>query len=299
LEVPILVLNTLAQEADKIVKYGLTALVYSREVADALERQAAQAGATVEVHVKIDTGMHRVGVRPADAVAFFSWLSERPHLRTSGVMTHLASADEAHQDGFSQLQLERFESALTALRAADLCPPLIHAANTSATWRLPHARYDLVRLGLGLYGIDPSPDVTADTHDTRPAMRFVTQIIHTQVVEAGESVGYGRSWVAPSDRKIATIAAGYNDGFARFMSNGGEVLIHGQRCPIVGKVCMDVSMVDITDVDNAAVGDEVVLFGEQGGAAISVDELAARGHTISYELLCNISPRVRRIFVRQ
>jgi alanine racemase len=299
LKVPILVLNTLAQEADKIVKYDLTALVYSREVAAALERQATIADTTVSLHVKIDTGMHRVGVRPDDAVAFFEWLSERPRLRVGGVMTHLASADEAHQDGFSHKQLERFDATLAALRAAALCPPLIHAANTSATWRLPHARYGLVRMGLGLYGIDPSPDVASDVHDTQLAMRFVTQIIHTQLVEAGETVGYGRSWVAQTPRRIATIAAGYNDGFPRFMSNGGEVLIRGRRCPVVGKVCMDVSMVDVTDLDGASVGDEVVLFGPQGDQLITVDELAARGHTISYELLCNISPRVRRIFVRQ
>jgi alanine racemase len=154
-------------------------------------------------------------------------------------------------------------------------------------------------MGLGLYGIDPSPDVASDVHDTQLAMRFVTQIIHTQLVEAGETVGYGRSWVAQTPRRIATIAAGYNDGFPRFMSNGGEVLIRGRRCPVVGKVCMDVSMVDVTDLDGASVGDEVVLFGPQGDQLITVDELAARGHTISYELLCNISPRVRRIFVRQ
>jgi alanine racemase len=299
LQVPILVLNTLAEEADKIVRYGLTGLVYSKEVAEALARQAELAGVTVEVHVKIDTGMHRVGVRPEDAVALCAWIAAQPRLRLGGVMTHLSSADEAHQDGFSHMQLERFEQALAALDEAGLRPPLVHAANTAATWRLPEARYDMVRLGLGLYGLDPSPDVAADTHDTRPAIRFVTQIIHTQQVEPGESVGYGRSWTAQTTRKIATIAAGYSDGFPRFMSNGGEVLIRGKRCPVVGKVCMDVSMVDVTEIEGAAVGDEVVLFGVQGDARIDIDELAARGNTISYEILCNISPRVRRIFIRQ
>ena len=176
---------------------------------------------------------------------------------------------------------------------------VVHAANTSAAWRFPEATFDMVRLGLGLYGVQPSDDVARETRGTRPALKFSTRVVDVRPISKGESVGYGRTWRAERGGRLATIAAGYNDGLPRFMSNGGEVLIGGTRCPIVGNVCMDVAVVDVTDLDPPpSPGDEVVLFGSQGGATLTVDAIARRGHTISYEILCNVSPRVRRIFLR-
>jgi alanine racemase len=300
LNAPILVLNTLVDELDKIFHYDLTPVVYSRHVIDALCALSVERSAPIPVHLKIDTGMHRVGVSHAEAVELAQYIVAQPQLVLQGLMTHLASADDAAQDAFSTLQLERFEQVVAALHALDIHPSMLHASNTAASARrlrervAPRERRDLVRVGLGLYGLHPSPDVALDSPTLRPALEFVTKIIHLQNIEDGETVGYNRSWRASGTRRVATIAVGYNDGLPRFMSNGGHVLVHGQRCPIVGLVCMDATMIDVTDVPRAALGDEVILFNE----VLPIEEIARRGATISYELLCNISPRVRRIFTR-
>lgn len=309
LNLPILVTNALAPEADKLVKYQLTPLVYSHEVVDALARQLERFGARardaflsergVSVHLEVDTGMNRVGLKPAEVLPFARALLEYPRVRIAGVMTHLAAADDPDEDAFTRDQLRIFDAVLADLRGAGIDPGMVHVANTAGAWRFERAHYDAVRVGLGLYGLPPSEAVHADMQGVRDALRFSTRVIHLKTVPAGESVGYNRTWSAPATRRIATIAAGYNDGFPRFMSNGGHVLVGGVRCPVVGNVCMDVSMVDVTDAGDVRLGDEVVIFGPQGDAHLSVDEIARRGHTISYEILCNISPRVRRIFLRQ
>ncbi|MFU8805162.1 MAG: alanine racemase [Bradymonadaceae bacterium] len=296
--IPILVTNTLAAEADKIVKYDLIGLVYSLPVAEVLQRHAVHLDKVISVHVEIDTGMNRVGLKPSDVRAFVEAMKDFPNLRITGAMTHFAAADDATEDEFTELQLARFDAVLNELADLGVELETVHAANTAGAWRVPRASYDMVRIGLGLYGLHPGPDVETQAIETRPALRMTTRIIHVHEIDAGESVGYGRTWTAPEPTRLATIAVGYNDGFPRFMSNGGEVLIGEERCPVVGNVCMDVTMIDVSALDHVEVGDEVVLFGTQGSESISVDEWATRGSTINYELLCNISPRVRRIFVR-
>lgn len=305
LSVPILVTNTLATEADKIVKYGLTGLVYSMSVVEALNRHAVRRAKPIDVHIEVDSGMGRVGVSPDQALELARGIREMSHVRLTGLMTHLSSADEHDEDAYTLAQLKDFERVRQSLEGDGFVLDHVHAANTAAAWRFPQARYDLVRVGLGLYGFHPSQDVARAAHGTKPALQFSTQIIHIKTVHRGDSVSYGRRWKSPGTRIIATIAAGYNDGFSRFMSNGGVVLIGGVRCEVVGNVCMDVSMVDITEVPTAKVGDEVIIFGSQHEAGseheafLSVDEMADRGDTINYEVLCKISPRVRRIFVRE
>lgn len=306
---PILVTNALESEADKLVKYNLTPMVYSRRVVRAIveqierhnQRQRANTPqiTRLAVHLEVDTGMNRVGLKPEDTLEFAQWLQGFDAIKITGVMTHLAAADDPAEDAFTLGQLDIFNQCLRRLRAAGIDPGLVHAANTAAAWRFPQARYDAVRVGLGLYGLSPSDAVRLGADNPQSALSFSTRIIHLKDIAPGESVGYNRSWVSKSARKIATIAAGYNDGFPRFMSNGGEVLIGAQRCPVVGRVCMDVAMVDVSQLRHVEVGDEVVIFGGQGAEFISIDEIARRGETISYEILCNISPRVRRIFVRQ
>ena len=298
IEVPILVTNVRPGEVDKIAKYRLMPLVFDLEVVEALETEAAHREQTIDVHVEVDTGMNRLGIEPQDAVAFCREVANRPHLRLDGVMTHFAAADDPTEDDFTLAQIAAFDAVVKELTAAGLRPRVVHAANTAAAWRFPQAKYDMVRVGLGLYGVHPSPDVEARARDVRPSLQFATQIIFVKDVEPGETVGYGRTWKAPERRRIATVAIGYNDGFPRFMSNGGEVLVRGVRCPVVGNVCMDVSMVDVTDAPGASAGDEVVIFGSQGEQTITVEEVAARGGTINYEILTNVSPRVRRVFRR-
>ena len=302
IRLPILVTNVQAAEADKIVKYDLTALIYALPVARALQMQARRAGREVDVHLEIDSGMRRVGLRPEDAVAFGKKVAGMSGLRIGGVMTHLAAADDPNEDAFTHRQLDAFDGVLEGLRAAGVPTGVVHAANTAAAWRHRRARYSMVRVGLGLYGLHPSEAVGDVARGVRPALRFTTRILHLQHVEPGDTVGYGRTWRCEGQaRRLATIAVGYNDGFPRFLSNGGEVMVGGRRCPVVGNVCMDVAMIDVTDAGAVRVGDEVLLFGEStpGGPAIAVEEWAERGQTISYELLCRISPRVRRIFLTE
>lgn len=303
IELPILVTNVRPSETDKIVKYDLTALVSESAAVEALEREARRRKRTVSVHVEVDTGMNRLGIAPEGAVAFCKQIANSPHLKFDGVMTHFAVADDLREDAFTREQMARFEKVVEDLAEAEVVPRVVHAANTAAAWRFPSARYDMVRVGLGLYGIHPSPEVADEAKGIESALEFVTEITHVKTVMPGDSVGYGRMFRPTEPRRIATIAAGYNDGLPRYMSNGGPVLVRGVRCPIVGNVCMDVAMVDVTDVEGAAAGDEVVIFGrrvaEDGSVVeVSIDELAIRGDTISYEVLTNISPRVRRIFRR-
>lgn len=297
IDVPILVTNVRAPEVDKIVKYGLTPLISTVEVLGALDREATRRGATVDVHVEVDTGMNRLGLSPEDTLEFVERVRAAPSLSFAGIMTHFAAADDPAEDAFTREQIARFDAVLAELGAHGGRPTTVHAANTAAAWRFPEARYDMVRLGLGLYGVNPSEDVARESLGTRPALRFVTEVLAVKTVQAGDTVGYSRTWKADGVRRIATIAVGYNDGFPRFMSNGGEVLVRGKRCPVVGNVCMDVCMVDVTGVRGVRAGDEVVLFGEQRGVYLGPEELASRGGTINYEILTNVAPRVRRIFV--
>lgn len=296
IRVPVLVTNVLANEADKIVKYDLTALIYSRHVASALDRQAARRDAVIDVHVEIDSGMGRVGLHPDDAVDFLKFVAELENVRATGLMTHFAVADDPREDDYTRAQLERFDAVRAALAGEGFEFDTIHAANTAGVARFEEARYDMVRVGLGLYGYHPGEHGALDDA-LKPALKFSTRVVHLKWVEAGDSVSYGRTWKAPGKRRIATIAAGYNDGFSRYNSNGAEVLINGVRCPVVGTVCMDVSMVDVTGAD-VELGDEVVLFGESRDAYIGPEEVAARGDTIHYEVLCKVAPRVKRIFTR-
>ncbi len=299
LTLPILVTNALAHESDKLVRHQLTALVSSFHSARALAREARARSVRAQAHVEVDTGMRRAGFTLDDLPDLLEWLSGDEPIDVVGVMTHFAGADEAHHDSYTRTQITTFRRALALFDGADVPTGTVHAANTSAAWRFPDATFDMVRLGLGLYGVQPSEDVARETHGTRPALKFSTRIVDVRTISAGESVSYGRTWAAPRDGRLATIAAGYNDGLPRFMSNGGEVLIGGRRCSIVGNVCMDVAVVDVTDLEPPPEpGDEVVLFGTQGEQTLTVDAIAKRGHTISYEILCNVSPRVRRIFLR-
>lgn len=300
LMLPIVVTNARAAEADKLVKYDLEPLIYTRRVANALVRQARRRDCTVGIHLAIDTGMRRAGLDPSEAADFAATLVESSsRLRIEGVMTHFAVADMPAHDHFTTRQIDEFRRVVAELDARGIESGRVHAANTAAAWRFPEAHFDMVRVGLGLYGLHPSEAVGGESAEpVRPALRLTTRVLHVHEVEKGESVGYGRTWRAPSRRRLATLAAGYNDGFPYFLSNTGEVLVNGRRCPVVGSVCMDVTVVDITEAGSVSVGDEAVLFGRQQQSAIHVDEWAEQGDTISYELLCNISPRVRRIFLK-
>lgn len=251
------------------------------------------------VHLKVDTGMHRMGALPAEFEAVAEALREAGSgLHVEGVWTHLAVAD-APDDSFTAEQLKRFDRALTALRGLGVPTGVVHAANSAGLLAHPDARRDLVRAGIAIYGVPPSPDLDGLV-ELEPALDLVSRVTAVRTVAPGESVSYGRYWRADRPTRVATVAIGYADGVRRDSGNAGvEVLLRGRRCPIVGAVTMDQLMVALGPAiaEEATVGDEVVLIGRQGGTEITATEVAQRLDTIAYEVLTSISARVPRVQV--
>lgn len=293
IEAPILLLAEPAHDdIPSLVRWRLTPTVYRRSFVDALI--AADGAEVIPVHVKIDTGMHRVGAPHDEAVELASFVARHPALVLGGVWTHFAVAEDDEQ--FTGIQLERFVAFLEELRAAGVDPGVRHCANTAGALAYPDARFDMVRLGLGTYGMRPAPAVGPDL-DLRPAMRLISHVAYLQRHAAGERPSYGRRRPLPQESTVATVPIGYADGVARRLSaTGGEVLIRGERHPFAGTVTMDQVVVDVGDAPVEA-GDEVVLLGAQGGAEISAEEWAARLDTINYEVVCSFGPRVPRRYV--
>ena len=248
------------------------------------------------IHLDVDTGMRRIGVEPHQAVALARRIVDDPALELAGTMTHLAVADEPGNPG-TDAQLARFEKVLAELAGEGIDPGLRHAANSAATMIHPRARLDLVRAGISLYGIPPSP-VLAAFADLRPALRWSAEVRFVKPVSAGEGISYGHRHVFEADTVVATIPAGYADGVRRRLGVvGGEVLIRGRRRPIVGVVTMDQFMVDVGPDTDVEVGDEAVLVGSQGDDEITATEVALLLDTIGYEITCGLSPRVPRVWV--
>jgi alanine racemase len=295
IDAPILLLSEpRSSDLEAAVRYDLRTTVYTLEGVRRLATLAEERGVTATVHLKVNTGMNRVGAAPADVLALAGEIAGLPGLELEAVWTHLTVADEPGHP-FTDEQLDRFESVLADLEAAGLRPPMTHAANSAATIDHPRARFDLVRTGIALYGIPPSPRL-ADRVDLRPAMSLRSEVSMVKRVRAGEGVSYGLMHRFERDSNVATVPIGYADGVPRRLGvAGGCVLIGGRRRPIVGVVTMDQLMVDCGD-DEVAVGDEVVLIGEQGGERITADDWAALVDTIAYEIVCGIGPRVPRIY---
>jgi alanine racemase len=311
IDAPILVLSEPPPAAAAaLVAHGLTPTVYRTDFIAALEETAARRGEPIRVHVKVDTGMTRVGVAPADCDALLARLVASELIEVEGVQTHLARADEPDAPTTGE-QLDRFASALEAVRAVGLTPRLVHVANTAATlvhgaaWRaVVHAgapdAVPLVRAGIGIYGLDPGPEVRADVHGLEPALRLVTEVSHVRRIAAGTPVSYGHRWSAPADGWLATVPIGYADGVPRALTGRAEVLHAGMRRPVAGTVTMDQLLVWCGD-DEPTVGDEVVLLGSQEGARgrdrIGMDEWAELTGTITYEIATGLSARVPRLVV--
>ncbi|MHB0875851.1 MAG: alanine racemase [Anaerolineae bacterium] len=290
---PILVLGyTPPWQAREAVRLEVATAVFGDEQADALSRAARALGSLARVHVKVDTGMARLGLTPEETPSFLGMLSRLPGTQVDGVFTHFGSADDP-DSGYTERQLDAFLRLLAVLEQQGLRPPIAHAANTAAALTLPAARLDAVRVGIGLYGLQPSATV-ALPQGCRAVLAFKTTVGQVKVVPAGTFVGYGKAHLTEGERRIATIPVGYADGFRRGPANWGEVLIRGRRCPIIGNVCMDQAMVDVSQEPDVAKGDEVVLIGRQGAAGISADEVAVRLGTVAYEVVSAILARVPR-----
>jgi alanine racemase len=289
---PILLLSeTHASNAVDIVKNGFIQTVYTLQLASALSAAAKKLNKKARVHLKIDTGMGRVGIHFGEAEKLFKKISILPNIRIEGIFTHFAGSEE--MDEFTTEQLKRFRSFISRI---DHVSYILHAANSAAVMNHKASHLDMVRVGLSMYGIYPQ-GIKDHIVDLKPALQFKTHIVYLKKVPAGTPLSYGSTYITKKPANIATLPVGYADGLPRALSNKGEVLIRGKRFPIVGRVCMDLTLVDVGD-SNVKVGDEVVLIGSQGKEVISADEVGKLADTISYEIICGIGKRVPRIYKR-
>ena len=285
IETPIIVLSEPdPRDAIEVAKWGLTPTVYTPGFVDAL----AETGVGFDLHVKVDTGMHRVGVAPSGLGELMSTIGDNPNLRVAALWTHFPVADE--DADFTRRQIQLFEDTIDGYDV-----PMVHLANTAGAVLFPEARRSLARVGLGTYGLHPN-DETRSVIELRPAMRIVSHVSHVQRLEAGSRPSYGRIRALSHDSTVATVPIGYADGYPRRLSQEGTALIGGEPYPLAGTVTMDQIVVDVGDAD-VGVGDEVVLLGRQGDSEISADDWARALGTISYEIVCGIGPRVPRRYV--
>jgi alanine racemase len=291
--VPILVMgHSPVGEARRIVELELTPTVTSLEMGSALAREAEVAAVRQPLHLKVDTGLNRYGVTPQEVVPLAEDLRAIPSLQVEGIFTHFASADEGDKR-FTLEQYTTFRSVVEKLPWV----PIRHVSNTATLLDRPEMSLEMARPGVGMYGLYPSPYVSQSLN-LRPVLSLKSRVTRMTLVAPGDSVSYGRAWRANRPSTVALVMCGYADGLPRLLSNRGSMLVRGHRVPIVGRVCMDMCMVDVTDVPDVAEGDEVVIIGRQGEVEITAEEVAELCGTISYEILCGISARVPRLYLR-
>ncbi len=292
--IPILVLGgTLPQQANIAVEYDLLQTVYSCEMIEALQARCEQIGKKVSIHLKIETGMNRLGVRPGEELQrLLDCVKGSPSVHIAGAFSHFA-VSEIPDKSFTIAQYERFQRAMEQLHANGF-HPTTHISNSGGALDCPFAHLDMVRVGIAMYGLHPNgehPDAL------RPALEWKTNVVQVKTVPDGETVSYGRIWTAHGDRLIATLPVGYADGYRRSLGNRSHVLIGGRRAPVVGRVCMDHLMADVTDIPGVTTGDEAVMLGRQGDEQITAEELADLTDTINYEIITNIGERVKREYI--
>ncbi|MGH7251803.1 MAG: alanine racemase [Nitrospiraceae bacterium] len=294
---PILIMGALfPNQFPDAIAHELTPVVYDLDMAGGLAKSVKTRREPYGVHVKVETGMGRLGLSPEEVLPLLQSAHFKGPLRADGLMTHLADADSA-DPAYSTAQLMRFRSVVTQMEEAGLSIPLVHAANSAAILCYPSAHFTAVRPGIMLYGYHPAP-VDRASPELRPVLTLVTKVGQVRTLAPGDSVSYNRTYVTTRVSRIAVLPIGYAGGYGRSLSNRGAVLIGGRQAPIVGRVCMDMTMVDVTDIPGVRPGDEAVLIGRQGSRQITAADLAVWQGTIPYEVLCAIGTRVTRI-VRQ
>ncbi len=297
IDIPILILgHTPVENMGELVDLDITPTVYNFSIAKAVSNAAQRRNKTAKIHVKIDTGMNRLGYIAGDeAVGSILDLARLPNIEIEGIYTHFACADE-DDASFTERQFERFMATAEALERQGLKIPIKHVCNSAAAMRFPHMHLDMVRIGISLYGLYPS-GIRYDL-DLCPAMQLKSTVAHIKEIGAGEIVSYGGIFTTKRKSRVATIPIGYADGYSRLLSGKARVLAGGQYVPVLGRICMDQCIIDVTDVNNINIEDEVVLFGAQQGGVIAIEELADIIGTINYELLCVIGKRIPRCYTQ-
>ncbi len=286
---------TIPSQFRDLVAHRLTPVLYRADLLTAFAAQVPLGATPYPVHIKIETGMGRLGVPPHEFLELISRAEVRTILHLEGIMTHLADAD--NQDaGHTEEQLARFQQTLDSLRERGLTVPLVHAANSAAIIKFPASLHSLVRPGIMLYGYHTLSNRTT-APELQPILTWKTTVAHLHRIQPGDSVSYNRAFIASRQSLIAVLPVGYADGYNRLLSNRGKVLIGGRRVPVVGRVCMDMTMIDVTDVPGVEIGQEAILIGQQGAERITATDLADWQQTIPYEILCAIGSRVPRSYL--
>lgn len=301
---PVLILGyTPPDKVRELVYNDISQAVYSLSYAEALSENAALYGVTVNAHIKVDTGMSRIGFLYHDSVEDYPVIDEiekvcsLPGINPEGIFTHFSSADCADGELFTRLQYDLFLSACDRLAARGIYFEIRHCSNSAGILSYREMNFDMVRAGIILYGLYPSSAVERPVK-LLPVMELKTVISMLKTVPAGTPVSYGRTFTAEHEMRIATVPIGYADGYPRRLSNKMSMLVNGHRAPVIGNVCMDQTMLDVTGIDNVFEGKQITVFGKDGGAYISVDELAEKAGLINYEVLCSLSRRVPRVYIK-
>ena len=294
---PILILGyTPKEQYSLVVAYDVTQTVFQYEMAEALSAEAVRQGRPAKIHIKIDTGMSRIGYPDSpESVKEIKQISQLDGIQIEGLFTHFARADESDKSS-TERQLQRFLDFTDILEREGISIPIKHASNSAGAIDHKRAELNMIRCGIATYGIYPSEEVSRTEVQLIPAMELITHVIYVKEVEAGVGISYGATYVTGRKTKVATIPVGYADGYSRNLSTTGKVIIHGQYAPIIGRICMDQFMVDVTDIDGVKQGDFVTLLGREGNSYISVEELAAWSHSFPYELVCNVGKRIPRVY---
>ena len=295
---PILILGyTFEEDYEAMIQNGIRPAVFTERMAEAFDAAAARIGKRAPIHIAVDTGMSRIGFADtADSILTVKKISGMGHLSIEGAFTHFARADETDKQA-AMRQMHRFADFCDAMEASGVHGFLRHCSNSAGILELPMANMDMVRAGITIYGIYPSDEVSREI-PLAPVMELKSHVVYIKMIEPGTAISYGGTFVAEHPMRIATIPVGYGDGYPRSLSNCGYVLIRGKKAPILGRVCMDQFMVDVTDIE-AELLDEVTLLGRDGDAEITVDELGALSNRFPYEFVCDIGKRVPRVYLNR
>ncbi len=297
IELPILILGyTSPSQYIELVKNDITQTIYSLEMAKEISKVAKLCKKAAKIHIALDTGMTRIGLEPNEAgVIELQKILSLSNVVVEGLFTHFSCADETDK-AYSKLQMERYDNFINLLDERSINIPIKHICNSAGIMEFNHHRFDMVRSGIITYGLYPSEEVNKSAIELKPALEWKAHVVNVKTVDKGCGVSYGKTYITKGKTKIATISVGYADGYPRALSSKGRVLISGEYAPIIGRVCMDQMMVDVTHIDNVEIEDEVILVGKDKDKSISVEELAYLAGSFNYEFVCGICKRVKRIY---
>lgn len=295
---PIIVLGyTFPYAYEEMALYGIEPTVFRLDMAEEMNKAAKKTGRKMRVHIKVDTGMGRIGVFPDESgLMLIKQVNEMEHIEIAGVFTHFASADEEDKS-FAYKQLQIFQNFISEIKNMGIKDFMCHCSNSAAIVTMPEANMDAVRAGITLYGLRPSSNIDLKEHHLKPVLAFYSSVVFVKEVPAGFPVSYGSTFVTEKPMRIATVPIGYGDGYPRSLSGKGFVLIRGQKAPILGRICMDQMMVDVTNIKNVVEGDKVTLIGKDDNQQITADELGELSGRFNYELVCDLGNRIPRHYI--